>query len=216
MYDEDYIKRVVGNDYHFPEYFVNNRFSNKNQKANSSEATYSPRLRIYNNIDNEVKPNDISQNQNTRQYEAKQVNNVTQIVKPLKTKSEISQMYPEIYTTTEPMIESVISKNRSKPLTQNLIDSMVSEIYDALEVENIQNTNMGQSEQTMKVNSRPSNPLLRDLLRIMLINCILYNNCGRNNQPNIPEPRQRTMRRYPNIFPYNNINYFKVPYPEDF
>ena len=115
----------------------------------------------------------------------------------------LENMYPDIYRKIYPMIYKVCSNN-SKPITEELISNLTDEIYFSIEgneeanVKQNQNLKNGDvinprakqvtSENYKKVEeTRQSNFLLRDLIRILLIRELL----GRRRPgPGMPPPNR--------------------------
>ena len=139
----------------------------------------------------------------------------------------IRQCYPKIYRIINPMVQKVCSENTS-PVTEDLINQMTNEIYFAIEDnnevnininltnsvgsenrsknENVQNGDIREKEDRQM---RPRNPLLQDLIRILLINELLRR---RRRRPRLPFPfpggrppmRPRSMDYYESNY-YNDL-----------
>ncbi len=207
--------------------------------------------------------------------------------KDVMTENKVMDLYPDIYKVISPMIDKMILAKQIKDLNENTINSWTLEIYDALEVDennnkniglNNQNSNMKQnnvyeSETTnaravnkninlvnnktnslvnnnvkqvnkevsktdilnnsvMEVNTRyrnKNNPILRDLIKIMILNKLFGNNNA--NMPRPPRPyryqnfsnnMELPMQNYKpvNTNPYSQYlkkekTYFDTPYPEE-
>lgn len=118
----------------------------------------------------------------------------------------IRQYYPKIYRIVNPMIQK-ICMNKSTNVTEDIIDQMTDEIYYQIEGDNEINININlnnnvtgenknnnvkvENKQNRVVESREdrqrrnSNPLLRDLIKILIINELLRRP---NHRPNPPFP----------------------------
>ena len=122
---------------------------------------------------------------------------------------ELEEMYPDIYRMLNPMV-CKICESTNQPVTKELVEKMTEEIYLAMSVEEdtIINVNVEtrkqteSSKQTENKNSktspkevqvrdsredrnrRPNNFLLRDLIKIMILNQLLGGN--RPGGPNRP------------------------------
>lgn len=115
---------------------------------------------------------------------------------------DIEQMYPEIYKVINPMVCKMCDEN-NQPITEDLLEQMTDKIYNTvitrIEADNIININIDtrevtENKESNRVNSintvknkdkqpaenrapvRRRNQLLRDLIRILLINQLLKRN----------------------------------------
>lgn len=118
----------------------------------------------------------------------------------------IEDLYPDIYKIVNPIVCRVC-QNNNRPITNDLIEQMTTEVYNSIEADdiNIVNINMETGDINNKeINNRhidtkdvrdskisqekkesrgkeenrqrrPNNPLLRDLIRILLLNRIFGN-----------------------------------------
>lgn len=113
----------------------------------------------------------------------------------------IEDLYPDIYKIVNPIVHRVC-QNNNKPITNDLIEQMTMEVYNNIEADdiNIININVETGDINNKeVNNRhieskelrtsqekkeskkaeetrqrrPNNPLLRDLIRILILNRLL-------------------------------------------
>lgn len=114
----------------------------------------------------------------------------------------IRQYYPKIYRIINPMVQK-ICMNKNSNLTEDIINQMVNEIYYQVEGDNEININISltnnvrsdrkdnsvkvENKQNREVESREDwqhrnpNPLLRDLIKILIINELLRRP---NHRPN--------------------------------
>ncbi len=91
---------------------------------------------------------------------------------------EINRLYPEIYNIVYPMVQKCYSMRNITTLTENQVREMVDEIYEAIEAKetpqtresNIQPKNGDVKNPRAKEPVRQNNYLLRDLIRILIIN----------------------------------------------
>ena len=96
----------------------------------------------------------------------------------------LDTMYPEIYRIVYPMVCKVCMQNSQREITRELIDSMTEEVYTNIEPEERQspsNTtsrpilkngdvrNPNAKEPETRSETRQSNFLLRDLIRILIL-----------------------------------------------
>ena len=114
----------------------------------------------------------------------------------------IESMYPEIYRMVYPMVCKVCMQNSNREITRDLVDRMTEEIYSNIEPDDritnpVANTrtvlkngdvrNPNAKEPEVRSETRQSNFLLRDLIRILILREL-----GRPNRPGprpIPPPR---------------------------
>ena len=142
----------------------------------------------------------------------------------------VLKLYPEIYKILNPMICKICESN-TKPITEELLNQMTEEIYLNIESDsdinitddrvnnkkendsktnNSKNNNMNSSnktnQETKKLESRntkvPKNPILRDLIKILILNQLLYGNTRpknyyyQENQFNQIRPQVQNENRY--------------------
>lgn len=115
---------------------------------------------------------------------------------------EVENLYPERYKLIYPMVCKICSENASQPITEELILRMTSEIYFAIESdETVVNINVKTSNRNGDVRNpnekkienritedrqrRPRNPILNDLIRILILRELL----GIPARPPIRPPR---------------------------
>lgn len=137
-------------------------------------------------------------------------------------RNELEECYPEIHRVIYPVVCEICDRC-NKPITKEMIDGMVNEVYQRVETNNeisirinidnrseekeIENrignssknnllrNNGASSEPVRRVQEtenrqrRPQNQLLRDLIRILLLNQILGGNFP--NRPPRPKPPMR-------------------------
>ena len=112
----------------------------------------------------------------------------------------LNDMYPEIYRIVYPMVSRICTQNSQREITRDLLDSMTDEIYRNIEgaepqtstsstmqrmpLKNgdVRNPN-AKEPQEVRGETRQSNFMLRDLIRILIIREFL-----RPNRPNRPRP----------------------------
>lgn len=128
---------------------------------------------------------------------------------------KINKMYPEIYRLINPIVEKCCNEN-NEPITQELVEKMVNEIYDVVEEQpdtvvnvnvevsnreekNIKERNIKQEENRNINSRRRNNFLLRDLIKILILNNLL-----RKNNVNIhPRPNYPNMNHSRQVMPRN-------------
>jgi len=114
----------------------------------------------------------------------------------------LNTMYPDIYRIVYPMVCKVCSQYGQREITRELIDSMTDEVYSNIEpddritnptttrttvLKNGDVRNPNAKEPEVRSETRQSNFLLRDLIRILILREL-----GRPNRPGprpIPPPR---------------------------
>ena len=125
----------------------------------------------------------------------------------------VEDLYPDIYKIVNPLVCRVC-QNNTKPITNDLIEQMISQVYSNIKADdiNIVNINVETGDVVNKEvnnraqenrdsksskekldsrgsddtrNRRPNNPLLRDLIRILLLNRLF------GNQRPMPRPPMR-------------------------
>lgn len=116
----------------------------------------------------------------------------------------IRQYYPKIYRIVNPIVQKICA-NKSSNVTEDIINQMTDEIYYQIEGDNEINININltnnvrgdsnnvkvENKQSRETGSREDrqqrnqNPLLRDLIKILIINELLRRP---NRRPNPPFP----------------------------
>lgn len=119
-------------------------------------------------------------------------NNVNSLI------SNPEELYPEIYRKINPAVCQMCDKN-VEPLTKELLEQMTEQIYNTVEgdVNTVVNINVEAGKrvdnrgikepakaEVREKRQRINNPLLRDLIRILILNRILG-----GNRPPMPPPR---------------------------
>lgn len=109
--------------------------------------------------------------------------------------AEIEQCYPEIYKIVKPMIVSTCQIYTNQRITKETIDEMTMKIYSSIESREKRNNddqnkplkNGDVINPNVKRENRGTgnNYLLRDLIKILLINELKWNN---HNRPPMPPP----------------------------
>ena len=92
--------------------------------------------------------------------------------------NELENLYPDLYKLLYPMIQSACMRN-TRPISEEVLEEMVRDIYSNFSSDEISSSNQNlannakigktSQEEADKRNIRPNNPLLRDLIRILLI-----------------------------------------------
>lgn len=186
MYDSEYFRKVIGNNYN-----ANDLYTTYNE--NNGAKIYSVDTPVSTNTINEVVPTSqltatqpmSSQVYNTNtvsQPTSAQTYNTNTILEPTvaQTYNENNKIsYPEIYNVLNPMVDTILKEKQNIEYTEATIDTMSTEIYNALEVDvNPQKTSTEVNStfnNVVAVNSTPKNYLLHDLIKIMLIDKIEKN-----------------------------------------
>ena len=125
----------------------------------------------------------------------------------------VEDLYPDIYKIVNPLVCKVC-QNNTKPITNDLIEQMISQVYNSIKADDInivninietgdvvnrETNNRAQENKDSKLskekiesrssdetrNQRQNNPLLRDLIRILLLNRLF------GNQRPMPRPPVR-------------------------
>ena len=131
----------------------------------------------------------------------------------MKNEDNVEDLYPDIYKIVNPMVNRVCSRN-NKPITNDLIEQMTMEVYNSIEADdiNVVNINIETGDVNAEINRksqenrdtkisaekkevrsseekrqrRPNNPLLRDLIRILILNRLFGINRPGNRPPMRP------------------------------
>lgn len=125
--------------------------------------------------------------------------------------SKYENMYPEIYRILKPMIRKICDTRAYNEITEELVESMTNEIYRNIESEiDVVNVNVTTENEYHRSNNQGrsgntkittegkenetraccSNPMLKDLIKILLLNQIINNKPPRPNRPRPPFPPQ--------------------------
>ena len=238
MIYEDYFKSVVGGNFTSPEYY-NTTYDNKNYEPilvntlPSSNYEDVDILELYPDIYKVVMPmidkmligkntSDINDN-NLRIW-------TLEIYDALEADDDIkngSKVYESETTNVKP-----IDKNKINNVSQNTSSNNSIKNNNYIQTSNISNTVNSSNvinkkeNKTLEVVSRygnRNNPLLRDLIRIMILNRLFGNNNNRPPYPNFGNPNFYPMPNYrpTNANPYSQYlknkpkTYFDTPYPEE-
>ncbi|MFR8104712.1 MAG: hypothetical protein ACLU8F_06565 [Clostridia bacterium] len=124
-------------------------------------------------------------------------------VMPVMENSELEEMYPDIYRLLKPMVEKKCRETTGR-ITVEVLERMTEEIYVTIEKDenptqvrntenkngDVKNPNAKQENREMETRQRrPNNYLLRDLIKILILNNII--GCGRPPRPVPPPPSPR-------------------------
>lgn len=113
--------------------------------------------------------------------------------------SDLENLYPEIYKIIYPMVKKACNQLK-RAIDEDLINELTEEIYSNIETDNIINLNINvdnsfnrktsenHKENRTIENRQSSNPLLRDLIRILLIRELLGRPGNRPPFPPSPPP----------------------------
>lgn len=150
-------------------------------------------------------------------YQRNIIEETQNYILPNQNAKELEECYPEIYKLLNPIVCEVCNKC-TVPVTREILENMVEEVYEKVEnnneiLVNIQIENRNQEQEvenrtnnSVRMNSnrnsanqivsnqtmqrRPNNPLLRDLIRILILNQLLGGNFpNRPPRPRPPYPR---------------------------
>ena len=162
----------------------------------------------------------------------------------------VEDLYPDIYKIVNPLVCRVC-QNNTKPITNDLIEQMISQVYSNIKADDInivninvetgdivdkeinnrvqENRDLKSSKDRSEVrsseetrNRRPNNPLLRDLIRILILNRLFGNQRPgprppmRPPFPGMPGPRPpmprfeqnilaENMQDFPQMYGYGNF-----------
>lgn len=89
-----------------------------------------------------------------------------------QTNEDLEHFYPELYKLLYPMIRTACMKN-TKPITEELIDEMVKDIYSNFHSDETGQTPAKNKEGEADKIEKPNNFVLNDLIRILLIRELL-------------------------------------------
>lgn len=124
--------------------------------------------------------------------------------------SELESMYPDVYRIINPTVEDVCSRNRDKQMTEDLLKSMVDEVYTTIEKNPSINIDVqvrtelknGDVRNPNAKETRQRNFLLSDLIRILILRNLIGNRPPRPPmrppmRPPYPGPRPPMRPPYP-------------------
>ena len=141
----------------------------------------------------------------------------------------LNAMYPAVYRIISPVASQVLANNNTGYLTEDALNSMVDTVYNIVEGDiNVENNSNSVSNSSSNDNSNGSNcsrtsttnpssttnstttsganrqnALLRDLIKIMLLNDIIARRQTANQQMMMPNTMQNTI---PNTMQNGNMN----------
>lgn len=139
-------------------------------------------------------------------------------------KSNIEDLYPDIYKVVNPVISKICKKN-TKPITEDVLEDMVTEVFNNVNIDDINIVNINiETKDTRKTSSkdirenkenkdnrddrrrRPNNQILRDLIKILILNQILSRNF--TGMPLFSRNPQETISQNPYLNQgYNYMNF---------
>ena len=153
----------------------------------------------------------------------------------MQMQDNIEDLYPDIYKIVNPIVCRVC-QNNDKPITNDSIEQMITEVYNSIEADdinivniNVETGNIGNTEVNNrsvenrenkntqdkrdsrpaeeKRQRRPNNPLLRDLIRILILNRLFGRNRPGNRPPVRPPFPGTGMQGMPPMRPrYTGVN----------
>ncbi len=209
MYNNDYLEKILGEQYNMSNYFENTYTEPNNIIENSSIENFNDTDE--DSRDSKKKAEKITQadKKEAKLNESKE-NNTEDIVEEKEKQIEniemveminLDELYPETFKVINPIVELVVKNNIDKEINEELIKNMTDKIYYAVETD----ANTNEKENAIKVNARPHNSILYDLIKILLLNNII------NNRPMPPHHYNKGNR--PPIRP--RPRYHDIPFPED-
>lgn len=113
---------------------------------------------------------------------------------------ELQECYPEIYNIVKPMVKSTCQMYAGRTITKEVIEEMTLKIYNSVETDENRSVsserklkngdviNPNTKQENREDRQIPNNFLLRDLIKIILLNELLRPGGGR--PPMIPRPGQ--------------------------
>lgn len=127
--------------------------------------------------------------------------------------NNLENFYPSIFKIIQPVVRRVVAGSNYQYLTEEVLNNMVDTVYNIIdgenslnsrnsEADNLQNsenrrtsTSNTSQDSSQSRNNQNNNKLLKDLIKIMLLNEIYKNNFRKNN-----------LNMYQNQYmPYNNM-----------
>lgn len=108
---------------------------------------------------------------------------------------ELENCYPEIYRIVYPMVQKACSQN-TRPITQDLVDSMTDEIYFAIEDREMLESRKNDEKNIKETEDRQirRNTNLNDLIRILILRELLGKPGFPGGRPPRPRPPRPPMR----------------------
>ena len=123
----------------------------------------------------------------------------TQAVESNINEQELQECYPEIYNIVKPMVKTTCKMYAGRTITKEVIEEMTLKIYNSVEtnenrsvheerkLKNGDVINPNAKQENREDRQRPNNFLLRDLIKILLLNELLRPG-GRPPMPPRPGP----------------------------
>lgn len=121
--------------------------------------------------------------------------------------NELENLYPDVYRIVNPTVEAVCNKNRGSEITEDLLRSMIDEVYTTVEknpslpVEISVKTELknGDVRNPNAKETRQRNFLLNDLIRILILRNLIGNRppVRPPMRPPYPGPRPPMRPPYP-------------------
>lgn len=139
------------------------------------------------------------ENKDTYTYKINSYEDRYDNIKTYQDTKELEEYYPQIYKIINPVVLEICNKY-TKPISKDVFENIVEEIYKKIEL-NVEIRKVSETEIRQR---RPNNSLLRDLIRILILNQILERNI--TSKPFIRDTFQKDSRTSQNI---NYDNYFK-------
>ena len=114
----------------------------------------------------------------------------------------VENFYPSIYKIIQPVVRRVVAGSNYQYLTEEVLNNMVDTVYSIIdgenslnqtrnsEIENVQttdtrrnsSTSTNSNQENSQTRNNQNNKLLKDLIKIMVLQEISRNNIRRNNQ----------------------------------
>lgn len=222
MFDDEYLEKVLGEQYNMSSYFADTYVEPKvkikeieSEDLLEQHCTEKEKEPDQNhNIDSLKDTKGENHNDETEQkpqYSAIQVNSINEDETNLDT---INAMYPEIYLVLEPIVELTVKNNHNKLYDEKIVDTMTDKIYYAIDNDSFLNENNEtgviptSSNEILPTSSRPKNHMLRDLIKILILNNLLKQKPPHHKHHNNSHKIRNV--NAPGIKAYEN-----TPYPED-
>lgn len=129
---------------------------------------------------------------------------------PNTSERNMEYLYPELYKTIYPIVGKVCDKN-TKPLNADTIEELTAEVFVNLEANG--NDLISANFKAEKVNTsrqkdetRQRNPILQDLIRILIIRELLERPIPPRPRPRPPFPGPRPRPPFPGHIPRTNYD----------